>query len=485
MLSRPSPGVTMPRLKSFGRMIALSKTAVVGAALTTSAFVADVLLVIGELFFFESHPYIGIVSYMILPTLFVLGLGLILIGIVLEIRAAGAGLTLSGIERLATKRKINLFRAGQVVIILTLLNLVIFALVSYRGFHYTESVAFCGETCHEVMHPEFETYSRSPHSQIRCVECHIGPGAGWFVKSKLSGARQLIAVAANTYSRPIETPVHNLRPARDVCEICHRPDIFHGNLVRVLEHFESDEENTRTFTVLNMRVGGGDGEGREPHGIHWHVSRDHEVRYYATDRKRENIVWVEQTDADGTRRVWTNPDDPVVPPADAEIRLMDCVDCHNRPTHIYLPPEKALDEWMATERIDAGIPWIRKIAFEVLTGDYETTDAAMAAIAHLPELYRERYPDQWAEHEQAVRAVVPEVQAIHRAYVFPSMKIGWNTYNSNIGHATPHTQACFRCHNGILRDEAGTAITLDCNSCHFILANRETNPRILDRLVTE
>ena len=476
----------MRNVASFLRMIALSKIAVLGAGFTTTAFLAEAMLVIGELFFFESHPYIGIITYLLLPGLFVLGLLMILIGLVWRVRRARKHLTLADIDQMAVARKISIAHAGQIILLLSMINLVVFALVGYRGFHYTESVAFCGQTCHEVMHPEFETYARSPHAKIRCVECHIGPGAGWFVKSKLSGARQLIAVMADTYSRPIETPVHNLRPARDTCEVCHRPDIFHGNLVRVLEHFEPDEQNTRTYTVLNMRVGGGDGDARTPHGIHWHVSRDHEVRYYATDRKRENIVWVEQRSVrDGTRRVWTNPDDPSEPPAGAEIRSMDCVDCHNRPTHIYLPPEEALDEWMATDRIDAGIPWIRKIAFEVLTRRYETTEAAMDAIAQMPDLYRERYPGAWAEHEQAVRATVPEVQAIHRAYVFPEMRIQWNTYSSLIGHATPHTQACFRCHNGILRDEAGAPITLDCNSCHFILANREANPRILDRLVTE
>jgi hypothetical protein len=469
------------KVKSFLRLIAVSRIAMFGAALTTSAFIGDVLLTIGELFFFESHPYIGIVVYLVLPSLFVLGLLTILVGIVLRIRSSGEPFSLSGLERLAERRRIHLVRAGQVILVLSLVNLVIFALVSYRGYHFTESVTFCGQLCHEVMHPEFETYSRSPHSQIACVECHIGSGADWFVKSKISGARQLLAVAFDTYSRPIETPVHNLRPARDVCEVCHRPDIFHGNLVKVLEHYEPDEENTRTFTVLNMRVGGGGGD-RGPHGIHWHVSRDHEVRYYATDRKRENIVWVEQRNEDGTRRVWTDPTNPVEPGPDAEVRLMDCVDCHNRPTHIYLGPEEALDEWMSTERLDAGIPWLRSIAHEVLTRAYETTEEAMDGIAGLPALYAERYPEHWAAHEAGVRAMVPELQEIHRSFVFPQMNIGWNTYNSRIGHATPHTQACFRCHNGILRDPGGEPITLDCKACHFILANREVNPRILDRL---
>ena len=463
-------------------MIAVSRIATLGAAIVTTAVFSELILVIGEIFFFESHPYIGIVTYIMLPGLFVFGLVLIPIGVVLRLRSAHEGFSLTVLEDLAERRGIRVGHVTQVIVTLSLVNLVIFAIIGYRGFHYTESVGFCGQACHEVMHPEFETYSRSPHAQISCVRCHIGPGAGWFVKSKLSGARQLVAVVTNSYSRPIETPVHNLRPARDVCEVCHRPEIFHGNLVKVNQNFEEDETNTRLWTVLNMRVGGGDEEGRDAHGIHWHVSKKHQVRYYATDRKRENIVWVEQLYEDGTRRVWTNPDDPVEPPADAHLRVMDCVDCHNRPTHIYLGPEQALDEWMALGRLDHEIPWIRKLAYEVITPAYETSEAAMAAIATLPDLYQELYPQHWPAYEDRVRETVPVLQEIHRSYVFPAMNIKWNTYNSLIGHGTEHTQACFRCHNGLLRDEVGEAITLDCNACHYVLANREAEPRILDRL---
>ncbi|MHC5002663.1 MAG: NapC/NirT family cytochrome c [Planctomycetota bacterium] len=464
-------------------MIAVSKIATFGAALTTSAILGDLIMILGELFLFESNPYMGIFTYLLMPGLMVMGLMLIPLGVGLRLRKAHAGFSLAAIEELAQRRRIGVPHVFQVVFTLSMVNLVIFGIIGYRGFHYTESTEFCGELCHEVMHPEFMAYSRSPHSQINCVHCHIGPGAGWFVKSKLSGARQVLAVLRDSYSRPIETPVHNLRPAREVCEVCHRPEIFHGNLLKVVQHFEPDRDNTRTYTVLNLRVGGGDEQGRDAHGIHWHVSKKHQVRYYATDRERENIVWIELLHEDGTRRVWTNPNDPIEPPGDAELRTMDCVDCHNRPTHIFLPPEQALDEWMMTDQIDPEIPWIRKAAMEVLTRPYETTEMAMEGIAELPELYRQQYPEEWEQHEQAVRETVPALQEIHRLFVYPEMNIQWNTYNSLIGHPTSHTLACFRCHNGVLRDQAGETITLDCDSCHHILANRETDPRVLKNLV--
>ena len=344
----------------------LSRLSMLGAGLVTSSIIADVILIVGETFVFESHPYMGIVTYMFFPGMATFGLLLIPLGIYWKLRSLGQGETAEGALRLAKAAgRDRMASVVQVLIVLTLFNLVIFGVVGYRGFHYTESREFCGQLCHSVMQPEFTTYSLSPHSEVDCVECHIGPGAGWFVKSKLSGARQVLAVAFDTYSRPIETPIDNLRPAREVCEVCHRPDIFPGNLLKVIEQFEPDEANTRLYTVLNLRVGAGGSDG---HGIHWHVSEHDQMRYYATDRKRENIVWIELTNEDGSRNVWTRSDAPVsedqIP--HEKLRTMDCVDCHNRPTHIYLSPEQAIDERLASGAIDATIPWIRKVAEEVL-----------------------------------------------------------------------------------------------------------------------
>ena len=114
---------------------------------------------------------------------------------------------------------------------LTLVNVLIVSLAAYRGLEFMDSPQFCGQVCHTVMQPEFTAYQDGPHSRVRCVDCHIGPGAPWFVKSKLSGTRQVIAVPPDTYSRPIASPVENLRPARDTCEQCHWPEKFHGDKV--------------------------------------------------------------------------------------------------------------------------------------------------------------------------------------------------------------------------------------------------------------
>ena len=102
------------------------------------------------------------------------------------------------------------------------------AFVGYNAFLFTESVTFCGRICHTVMEPEYTAYLNSPHARVRCVDCHVGAGAEWYVKSKLSGVHQVYAVTFHTYETPIPTPVKNLRPARETCEECHWPQKFFG-----------------------------------------------------------------------------------------------------------------------------------------------------------------------------------------------------------------------------------------------------------------
>ncbi|MFH1844803.1 MAG: NapC/NirT family cytochrome c, partial [bacterium] len=319
----------MQRLLSFFRLLTLSRVAVSGAILTTAAFLTYLILAFSEVFLFEGNPYWGIILNMVFPAIGVFGLILIAVGLFLKIRALGTGFSFSALEGLAVRQKIKHRYVWQVATSLTLCNLLFLALFTYRGYHFTESREFCGELCHVVMEPEYTVYQHSPHSEISCVDCHIGSGATWFVKSKLSGMRQVYGVLTGSYSRPIETPVHNLRPARDVCEVCHRPEIFHGDRIRVIEAFAPDRENSLTYTVLNMRVGSG-GERTEAHGIHWHVSREQTVRYHASDERREKIDWISLTGPDGSQRVWTRPDQEISEPdLDPQaIRTMDCIDCH-------------------------------------------------------------------------------------------------------------------------------------------------------------
>ena len=228
--------------------------------MTTASFPILLVGVVLELFGLIHNQYFGFVLYMFVAPAFILGLVLIFLGLFFFKGKEDVGLftheylseKLSAPESFVKVRKL-IFLATS----LTFVNVFVIILLAYTGYHYTESNAFCGQLCHTVMEPEYSTYSNSPHSRVKCVECHIGSGAGWFVKAKLSGTRQLIAVVAKSYATPIETPVHGLRPARDTCEECHRPELFHGDKLYIKDKFLSDEENTHVQTVLLLKVGSG------------------------------------------------------------------------------------------------------------------------------------------------------------------------------------------------------------------------------------
>ena len=132
------------------------------------------------------------------------------------------------------------------------------AIGSYQTYHVSESVQFCGQACHGPMKPEFTAYQNSPHARVACVECHVGHGADAFVKAKLNGVHQLVGVVTGKYNRPIKTPIHNLRPARETCEQCHWPQKFSGNIDRTYQSFLTDETNTAYAVRLSLNVGGAD-----------------------------------------------------------------------------------------------------------------------------------------------------------------------------------------------------------------------------------
>ena len=465
------------RLRNFLALISRSRIAIAGAVIVTTAVLTDLIVIVSELFFFESNPYIGIVVWVLLPMLGMFGLVLIPAGLWWRARSKGV----KGLGGLASLVKVvNRRHFFQMILGLSFLNVIIFGTAGYQALHYMESSQFCGSVCHTVMEPEFKVYKRSPHSEVGCVDCHIGSGVDHLIKSKLDGTRQLWAVITGNYNRPIQTPIHNLRPAREVCGTCHFPESFHGNTIRVIEQFAPDQDNTRTVTILNMRVGGGTGPNKKASGIHWHVDKGSAIRYYASDSQRETILRVEHHREDGSVRVWSHDEIPMPENPDPDaFREMDCVDCHNRPTHIFLPPDKALDQWFSDGLLDQEIPWLRAIGEEVLDVKYSTTEVAMQGIEALPALYRERYPEFWDEFGVQVQESVPVLQEIYGLYVYPEMNLQWNTYNSLLGHPTEYTAACFRCHNGIMKDEEGIPITTECIACHYVLADKEKDPMIL------
>jgi hypothetical protein len=467
-------------MRSFFQALMRDGVSLTGAAITTASALVFGTLFILDLMGMSGTPYLGILSYLVVPATFLFGLILIPIGVWRERRRtrrlAAEGRPIPGfpvidMNRDRTRRMVAVFLA------LTVINIIILATATYKGVEVMDSTPFCGRTCHTVMQPEFTAHGRSPHSRVACVACHIGPGGSWFVKSKLSGSWQVVSVAFNLYPRPIPTPVENLRPARETCEQCHWPTKFVGDRLRVITHHADDATNTALKTVLLMRVGGM--QGRSSHGIHWHVDPGVRIRYRA-DARRETISEVEATRPDGSVQRFA-AGQPGTGTGEGEWRVMDCVDCHNRPTHIYRTPEEEVDTALAEGRIDRGLPFARREGVKAMRASYDSHDAARAGIAAaFASFYQKEYPEVAASKREEIDRAGRLLGDLYAFNVFPRMKVGWETYPNHLGHTT--SSGCFRCHDGEHKNDAGGAISNDCDTCHTMLAMDEENPKILEDL---
>jgi hypothetical protein len=449
--------------------LARNPTSWVGAALVTLSATLFLLVFAFELAGWHTNPYIGIVFFLVMPSLFVLGLVLIPLGMWREGRARARGVVRAPWHwPVVDLRNPRQRRILGTTVLLTLANLVIFSLAAFRGVHYMDSDEFCGQVCHEVMQPQYTSYKAGPHARVGCVACHIGPGAPWFVRSKLSGARQLYAVAFNTHSRPIPSPVHNLRPARDTCEQCHWPEKFHGDKLRAFRDYADDEGNTETRTVMRLHVGGGSESLGPIAGIHWHTSRTNQIEFIATDDKRQVIPWVRLRNAKGEVKEWVAEGVSAETLAAGERRQMDCMDCHNRPSHTMASsPERAVDQAIAGGRIPSTLPFVRRESVRLLKATYASQDEAGAAIrSGLEAFYRKEFPAVASSHRPAIDSAVLTVQTLFNRNVFPSMKVSWGSYANNIGHMD--FPGCFRCHDDSHTAKDGTTISADCEMCHKV-----------------
>ncbi len=454
-----------------------------GAVLTTSS--AGTLI---AFWFYDfllpgpPHPYIGILIFLILPGIFVLGLLLIPVGVLIR----RAGLARRGeLGNLYPEIDLRqpLVRKGMIFVgVATFVNILIFGTASYRGVAYMDSTHFCGQTCHTVMEPEFTAYQGSPHAHVECVACHIGPGAGWFVRSKLSGVRQVFAVAFHTYSKPIHAPVKFLRPARETCEQCHWPQRFSGDKFLVKTTFKDDEKNTAQTTALLLKVGGRTWQGAV--GIHGrHLDDGERIKYISIDDQRQVIPVVYYTDDQGKTVEFVSSDIQVTKQQleAGEHRSMDCVDCHNRPTHAFDLPENAVNKQMAAGLISPELPFIRKKAAELLKAEYPDRDTAKRRMTEeLNTFYRVNYPAIYNSRRAAVEQSAESIAGIYLRNIFPDMKMTWGVHPNNLGHTD--SPGCFRCHDGSHVSSDGRAITNDCSACHNLLAVEEQTPKILGDL---
>ena len=470
-------------LTTLVRLFGLNWITLLGASVTPVSAILILALILLGLLPVQTPPYIGIMAFMVLPGIFVSGLLLMPLGVYVARRSFARRTGSAAATMPYPALDFNLprvRRAAALLLLLTLANLFVISLVSYEGYHYMDSVSFCGRTCHTVMEPEYAAYHGSPHSRVKCVECHIGPGAPWFVRAKLSGLGQVLAVATGRYERPIPTPVKNLRPSRDTCEQCHWPERFAGDRLKVLTKFSDDERNTRLSTALLMHIGGGN-RGR---GIHsWHIDPRRQTSYIALDRGRQHIARVQVVEGDGKVTEYVSEAEKLFPEQipSSERRTMDCIDCHNRPTHIFRFPDQVVDEALAAGRIDATLPFIKKASVAALAQAGGPKSDALRKIARLVDrFYQEKYPDLDPAKRGSVQAAIHEIQAIYGRNVFPDMNQSWGTHPDNLGHE--RFPGCFRCHDEEHKSADGRVIGQDCDLCHAVLAVDEEHPEVLTRL---
>jgi hypothetical protein len=446
----------------------------VGAALVTTAGISWLFVLPQQLRGHVENPYVGIIVFLILPIVFFAGLALMAVGIYISKRHIRAGLPDAGFDR-----KVALQRLAWFFGLTTLANVLIGTQLTYRAVSYMETPQFCGSSCHTMV-PELAAYRNSPHSRVECVGCHVAPGMAGWVDSKTNGLRQLFETVLRTAPKPIPSALETNRlvPARETCENCHWPQNFAGARLRVFSKYADDEANTRTETVLMMMVG-----GNQIKGIHGaHFGPGVHIRYAAADPKRQTIPWVEyRNTATGDVRTFVSSDPQQGPTKSLPQFDMQCVDCHNRPTHTFDLPERAMDKALAFGDIPITLPYIKKTGVELLRANYNTTQEAAAKLpSAVTSFYEQRYPDLYTKRKADVQQAARAVLAIYERNVFPELKVSWGTYPNNLGHTD--FPGCFRCHDGSHTAADGAAIKQDCDSCHTPLAMDEASPEILKTL---
>jgi len=449
-----------------------------GGAMTSASGVTMIAYWLFELFGrTDENPYLGIIFFLLLPGLFILGLVLIPVGIFIRRRKLQmAGQIPAEFPRIDLNDR--MFRHGlDIVLVATIVNLLVVAVASYRGAAYMDSPQFCGQSCH-VMHPEYTAYKISAHSHVACVDCHIGAGAASYFRAKVNGTKQLVEVTFNRYPTPIESPVSSLRPARDICEGCHTPARFIGEKLLVKSAFADDETNTETQSVVVLHLGGQDSLSHLTgiHGVHLG-----HIEYITTDSSRTAIPWVQRRNPDGSETTFTASALSGAEPK-GERRVMDCIDCHNRAAHTFVTPEDALNRAMEQGAISPGIPWIHKEGMELLKATYASQEEAKVKLPQqLEAFYQANHPEVLASKGDLVKSAGEQLVVLYSQNVFPYMKVTWGTHPNHIGHMS--YPGCFRCHDGDHATKDGkTSITQDCSACHNLLVVDEKKPKVLSDL---
>ena len=437
--------------------------ALFAAALVTFAFLLLVDIMQGH----GGDPYTGLFAWVVLPALGTMGLALFALGHWLRNRARAAGQTagesvwdLTRVENQQSALLVTGVVAAGVVFLMSAGGV--------RAIEYSESNEFCGEVCHPVMKPEAVSYEASPHSNVHCVECHVGSGAGNFVRAKMQGVRQLVAYLNDSYDRPIHTPV-DLNDTELICGSCHALDRNHGDVPTSKRYYLSYGLDEPWVLEMALKVGGGSEEKGYSEGAHWHMNLANQVSYTVIDDKRQLIDTVSFTDAEGETTVYRNVDldEEQLAMASSEALEVDCLTCHNRPAHRFETPVHALNEAFTRGVLDPDIPGIRWTGLELLAAEYETTEEALDAIAEGVVAGVNDEDADWAANNAVdLERAVATMQRLFETNRNPEMLVQWDTHPDNLQHW--NNDGCLRCHAGNMVADDGREISSDCNTCHVI-----------------
>ena len=375
-------------------------------------------------------------------------------------------------------------RRRTILLGLLVAGFIAFLLIAPPVWEYSNSPQFCGTTCH-TMPPEFSTYLVSPHARVPCVDCHIGRGLLIEQFTRKTGHMRLIfSTLTNNYEYPIF--VSTLRPARETCELCHYPQKFSDDSLRVLNRYSNDAQNAPYQVFLLMHTGGGshrEGLGR---GIHWHI--ENLIEFIATDDHEQEIPWVRVTTVEGEVDEYVAEDATIDTEnlEQYEIQEMDCITCHNRISHLIETPRNLVDTALYRGDLPSDIPAIREQAIALLE-EHSLPQAEGVHVSEVPQLiaqqapaladgnvsfasledfYRQNYPEFYSENSDQVAEAIAVLEEIYASNTYPQQLLDWNTHPNNIGHRD--WPGCFRCHDGRHFNAEGEAIRLECNLCHSI-----------------
>jgi hypothetical protein len=421
------------------------------------------------------NPYKGVVIYLILPLIGLAGIALTIIGMVLGRRQIRQRLKTEITDRRRALQRLIIF-----LIITVAGNLLIGTQLTYRAVAYMDTPQFCGAACH-VMKPQYVGHQDSNHASVACAECHIAPGAGGWIEAKMNGTRQLWQTMTNTYSRPIPSALESGRlvPSKETCERCHWAEKIVSTRLVVTPNYADDEKSTASYNVLMMIVGGSKMQGIH----HAHFAGGFTIRYAASDAKRQTIPWVERRNTKtGETQTYIASGTMHEQAASLPKFTMQCVDCHDRPTHAFSLPDRALDRALALGEVPADLPFIKKQGSGALKLDYPTSaDATQKIPAAIEAYYQQSYPEIYAQRRTEIAKVGQAILAIYNRNVFPDLKVTWGTYTNSLGHTD--SPGCFRCHDGSHSTADGKrSIGQDCGACHQLLAVGQPAPDILKTL---